>query len=116
MRFVEHATIRPQHCAVFPSLGARHSKGYIDTHVDLDRERVYISVEAVEQLATLQGWHPPERQAAYDDMLAAKDAEIADLRERLVEADRFAEAAKYTLGKFGQTVQRKPGPRPKAVA
>lgn len=112
MRFVEKATIRPQHCAVFPSLGASHRRGYFDTGVDLPGfdNRVYVSVEAVEQMAQKLGWYPPGQQRAYDEKLAEAEREIAELREELSKADEKLNAV-HVLKQAGFVSERKRGPK-----
>ena len=119
MRFVERCEIRPLHCAVLPQLGARHVKGYVDTgsRVGPTEEQVYVSIEALEILS-----HKFLDVVRRDELKQAQDR-ITDLEHKLRaaedelrEADKFAEAAEYTLGRFGQHVRNKPGRKPKATS
>jgi hypothetical protein len=104
-----HAAIRPNRCAVIPFIGNHNAKaGFFDTGQDMrGDDHVYISVEAVEDMARAMGWGPK------DVVLAARverqEKEIADLKVQVAEADRFAEAAEYTLERFGSKVRAKPG-------
>lgn len=117
MRRVPRCEMRPLHCAVYPQLGAGHPKGYFDSGntIGLAEEHIYISVEAVESLARELGWASPETQKAHGAAYEALERENHDLREQVREADKFAESAEYTLGRFGQSVKRKPGPRAKVA-
>ena len=118
-RFVERCEIRPLHCAIYPHLGARHPKGYVDcgTTVGIDDAHVYLSIEGLEQVAL------KFLDVVRADELREANKRIEDLehklhaaQDELREADRFAEAAEYTLGRFGQHVRNKPGRKPKAPA
>lgn len=113
MRIVDHPAIRPHRCAVIPYLGASNASGFIDTGMDLDREHVYVSFEAVCEMAKMLGWVGPSVAKGQEARIAELEAEIDDLHAQLQEADRFAEAAEYTLGRFGSKVQNKPGRKPK---
>lgn len=109
--------MRPLSCAVFPHLGARHPKGYFDTGTNLGiaEEHIYVSVEAVEYLARELGWQGPEQIKESEQAYESLERENALLRDQLADADRFAEAAEYTLGRFGQHVRNKPGRKPKSA-
>lgn len=113
MRLVERAVTRPMHCAVFPTLGAAHGKGYIDPGTELPGfdNHVYVSVEAVEQMAEFIGF--PSREAHAAALARADDLErkVADLEADLREADKFAEAVDV-LESRDFRARRKPG-RPK---
>ena len=117
MRFVERCEMRPLHCAIFPHLGARNPRGYIETgsRIGIDDSAVYLSIEGLEQVAL------KFLDVVRADELREANKRIEDLEHRLHaaqdelrEADRFAEAAEYTLGRFGQHVRNKPGRKPKA--
>lgn len=114
MRFVERAEIRPMHCAVHPTLGARHRGGYIDTGTDLPGfdNRVYVSVEAVENLAKFVG-HPSKVEHA-EALARVEELErrCADLEQQLAEADKELGAV-YTLRQKGWAPSKKPGRPPK---
>lgn len=112
MRWVDQASVRPFRCAVVPYIGNGRGNAFIDTGQDLDLEHVYISDAGAEAVARMLGWVPPgELRQARAEVEVLK-LEVERLQEEVREADRFAEAAEYTLGRFGQKVQRKPG-RPK---
>lgn len=124
-RWVDAAAIRPHHCALVPYLGNSAARGgFIDTGVDLNGpggDRVYLSAVGLEEyrrLGLLDGILGEETarhaaaQAAYDRVLAAKDAEIAELRAELQDADRQLEAV-HVLKSAGYTAARKPGRPPK---
>lgn len=117
MRRVDQAVIRPNHCAAIPHLGSTHRKGYFDTGSELPGfdNHVYISVEFCEQRAVDLGWTSPQDAVALNDRIAHLERELAGVRAEIEAADRFAESARYTLERFGQKVQNKPGPKPKAV-
>jgi hypothetical protein len=113
MRHVDQAVVRPFRCAVIPYLGNKNALGgFIDTGQSLDREHVYISLEAAVELAKFIGWTGPSAVKAKDDEIVALRSRIEQLEAEVREADKFAESAEYTLARFGQKVQRKPG-RPK---
>lgn len=115
MRFVQHAAIRPHHCAAIPYMGNSNSQGFFDTGSELDGfdNHVYISVEAVAEMAQLMGWSHPSALDKLEREKAALQAQVDQLQAEVKEADKFAEAAEYTLGKFGAKVQKKPGRPPK---
>src|SRR5688572_7161375 len=107
--------MRPHYCAVFPQLGMTHPKGYVDTGVDLNGpggDRVYLSVEALEQLAQGMGWAPPAQVAVLNGERDRLKATVKGLEDRVAAAEEFRQAAEYTLGQFGAKVTRKPGRKP----
>lgn len=119
MRWVQQATLPPHRCAVIPFKGnASTVKGFIDTGMDLPGwdPHVYVSVEAVEAMAKAVGWVPRSDLTAVVVQVKERDARIAELEERVREAEKFRESAEYTLGQFGAKVQRKPGRPPKTKA
>jgi hypothetical protein len=109
--------MRPLHCAIFPHLGARHPKGYVQTgsKIGIDDNAVYLSIEGLEQVA-LKFLDVVRRDELREvqERVAELERRNLDLQEQVREADRFAEAAEYTLGRFGSKVQKKPGRRPQA--
>jgi hypothetical protein len=111
MRFVQHPAIRPHKCAVLPVMGSHNSRGFIDTGQDMrdPDSHVYISVEALELMATQYGWQPSAATAPLKAKIEALEKQISDLKAEVAEAEKFAQAAEYTLGKFGTKVQKKPG-------
>jgi hypothetical protein len=120
MRFVSKAEIRPMRCAVCPTIGANHSEGFIDTGAEMDacpvEQRVYVSVVAVRELMRTLGWPTPEQHTELVEKCDRLERENISLELQVREADRFAEAAEYTLGRFGQHVRNKPGRKPKVEA
>ena len=120
MNIVPKAIKSPHHCAVFPHIGSAQPEGYFDTGTNLPgpgihTHSVYVSVVAVKELARKLSYVSPEELARVHAQVETLARENALLREQLAEADRFAEAAEYTLNKFDSRVRRKPGPQ-KAVA
>lgn len=94
MRFSEKAHIRPHQCFVFPSLGAAHPKGYIDTGNELTciDPHSYISVEAVEQCAQFIGYPTREEHADALATVERLEQELESTKNALAEADRLVEA------------------------
>lgn len=111
MRWVQQAAIRPHRCAVIPFIGNSNStRGFIDTGQELrERDQVYVSVEAVEQMAAMIGWVSSGRAQADEAKIKRLEAEVRQLEIQVEEADRFAEAAEYTMARFGSKVRAKPG-------
>jgi hypothetical protein len=109
MRVTQQATERPFRCAVLPYIGNSNSSGWIDTGCYLDREKVYVSFEAAAEMAKEIGWVAPSQRRELEAEVALLRSRIEALESEVGEADKFAEAAEYTLAKFGQRVQRKPG-------
>lgn len=118
MRWVQQAAISPHRCAVVPYIGNSNTqRGFIDTGMDLPGwdPHVYVSVDAVEQMARLVGWEPRSvavRQAARVEVLEGR---IAELEAELAESGRTLEAVQV-LKAAGYSAQRKPGRPKKAVA
>jgi len=92
MRLVPHAAQRPHRCAVIPFLSNHNSRGFFDTGMDLPGwdPHVYVSVEAVEQMATMLGWAPKEANEValrkvdnLNAQIADRDDQIKVLREQL---------------------------------
>jgi hypothetical protein len=103
---VPSAAMPPYQCAVFPTLGANHPKGYFDTGNEIPDlgpnsvRRYYVSVEGVEQLATRLGWAPPADHSALAAKVTAQEIEIDRLNDELREADKALEAVD-TLARRG---------------
>lgn len=117
LRIVPHAVTRPYRCAMWPQLGARHEKGYFDVGTD-DPEgwnHSYVSVEFVEQAARHLGFASPSEVAELKRAVEDHERTIESLEADLREADRFAEAAEYTLNHFGSKVKQKPGRKAREV-
>ena len=118
MRWVSHAAIRPHRCAVVPFIGNSNAKkGFIDTGSDLPGwdPHVYVSVEAVEEMARMIGWQPAHVQAGVKDRLAEKDAVIESLRTDLAARDVQLEAVQV-LKNAGFSQAKPPGRPRKQVA
>jgi hypothetical protein len=118
MRLVPQATMPPHRCAVIPFKGNSSSRGFIDTGMDLPGwdPHVYVSVEAVEEMARMIGWEPRHVSARHAQKTHEAQARISELEELLAGHERFREAAEYTLNQFGAQVRNKPGRKPRAVA
>lgn len=106
MQLVEQATIFPAECALIPSA----TGPFIDTHrVDAEGRRVYISLEAVNELhrvAAEAGRGLPGLQA---ELVRAQYAEIEQLQAQVGELARLREAVGYTLEAGRGAVQKKDG-------
>jgi hypothetical protein len=101
MRWVAHAAIRPHRCAVIPFVGnSNASGGFIDTGMTLPGwdPHVYISVEAVKEMARMIGWQPAQVQKTHDARLAGKDDRIAALEAEIAENRRVVDAARLLAG------------------
>lgn len=115
MRWVPHAAIRPHRCAAIPFIGNSNTRGgFIDTGQDLPGwdPHVYVSVEAVKEMARMIGWAPADtgqrqRLENLRGQLAEAEAETALLREQL--------AAVRVLKNSGFAQANPPG-RPRKVA
>jgi hypothetical protein len=117
MRWVPHAALRPHHCAAIPFVGNSNAKGgFIDTGVDLPGwdPHVYVSVDAVQEMARMIGWQPSHVQQGVRDRLAEKDAEIEQLRSCVAERDQQLEAVQVL--KNAGFSQAKPPGRPRKAA
>lgn len=118
MRLVPHAAIRPHRCAVIPFIGNSNTKrGFFDTGVDLPGwdPHVYVSVEAVEQMASQVGWQPNQIAAGYARQVKDRDQQIGTLEARIAELEQQVSAVQV-LKAAGYTAARKPGRPPKAKA
>jgi hypothetical protein len=114
VRWVQQPAMRPHHCAVFPQVaGSNSRRGFFDTGNDFrERDHCYISVEAVEHLASSIGWQPSSAFAPLTATINKQAGELEHLKQKLAEAEKFREAAEYTMNSMGQKVRNKPG-RPK---
>lgn len=96
MKIVQQANQSPFRCAVIPFKGNSTSRyGFIDTGQHLRDEKVYISVEAAFEIATLIGWSPPSQKRGLTTENAAKQARIDQLEAELAEANKRLEAIDY---------------------
>lgn len=87
LRWVPRATMRPHRCAVISHIGSS-SKGFFDTQTDFFGDRVYVSVDAAELMATSMGWESPTRVKAREETERDLRQRVTDLEEQLREADR----------------------------
>lgn len=108
-RLVDHAPIRPQHCAVFPQIGSAHGCGFIDVGSEMwGGDHVYISTIAAVELAKYAGYEPASASAGLRAQVEQRDARIAELEADLAEARGFLQAID-TLESAGLRARRKPG-------
>lgn len=117
MRWVQHAVSRPMRCAVVPFIGNSNAKkGFIDTGQDLHGwdPHVYVSVEAVEEMARFIGWQPAHVQQGIKAQLAERDAELESLRAQVSELNEQLGAVQVL--KNAGFAQAKPPGRPRKVA
>jgi hypothetical protein len=114
VRFVERAEIRPSRCAVFPQIGGNHPKGFFDTGSEMPGfdNHVYVSIEAVEQMALKRGWSSPEDVKAMRTEFETLERECERLREENADLNREFEAIDV-LASRGFVARKKPGRKPK---
>lgn len=119
LRWVQQASVRPHRCAVIPFIGNSNArKGFFDTGVDLPfngpvsaGDRVYVSVEAVEEMARRLGWSPAHTGAQLQKELDAEKQENA--RQGEIIADLEAQLAAVAVLKNGTFRQQGAPGRPK---
>lgn len=111
MKIVQQAAIRPNRCAVIPYIGNTNAAGFIDTGMDLDLEHVYVSFEAVCEMAKMLGWSGPSVVRGLEAQLAALGAEFDQVKAELTEANRQLDAIDY-LSSAGQLKAYKKAGRP----
>lgn len=118
MRWVDQAALHPHRCAVLPYVGnSSTTRGFLDTGVDVDLDRIYLSGEFFEHVIPLMGFVPEGRVKGLERKVDDLNAKVAELEAEVAGHVRFREAAEYTLGQFGSKVRNKPGRKPeKAVA
>lgn len=113
MRLVQQATTYPHRCAVFPQIGNGSATGFFDTGSELDRQHVYVSFEAVCEMARLLGWQGPAAVRSLEAENASAKAKIDQLEAELAETERTIAAIDY-LGSKDFVKRNKPGRKPKA--
>lgn len=116
MQIVSRPEVHPGHCIV--NFSSEDPGGFIDTQSTpgLVDPRIYVSRQAVIDMGRLFGFLPPAEVDALADAVEAQAKEIDALKDQLAEADRYAEAAEYTLkATFGQEtkIRHKPGRKAK---
>lgn len=117
MRWVPHAALRPHTCAAIPFIGNSNAKkGFIDTGRDLPGwdPHVYISVEAVEEMARMVGWQPNHVQQGHQQAVAALKVQLEDAHAENARLAEQLDAVKVL--KNGGFAQANPPGRPKKVA
>jgi hypothetical protein len=123
VRFTKELLKLPHHCIYFPQIGSGHDQGFIVPNGDFDawdsRLQPAVSVVALQQIAEQI---PEAGLAKRDDLTLALaenenlKRELEDLKTQLAEADKFADAAEWTLNHFNTQVKQKPGRKPAAKA
>jgi hypothetical protein len=117
MQWVPYPRQIPQHCWFMRTVNGADGLGYIEGD-EVDGLRAYISVEAVRQIATQMGWAPvadgeDRRLPLLREQVAAKDAEIADLRAQLDAVGVLQRAGALPAGSKAPAAQ---SPRPRKAA
>jgi hypothetical protein len=117
LQIVPEATMPPGCCIVTQST----TGPFIDTGLTpavLD-PRVYVSKQAIVDMGRLFGIPTPEDVERLVADVERMTTQLVDLRAQLAEADRYADAAEYTLkATFGDDtkIKNKPGRKPKVSA
>lgn len=112
MRLVDQAVARPFRCAVIPFLSNQNAKGgFIDTGQHLDREHVYISLEAAVEIAKFIGWSGPSEVRARDEEVARLQAALDQAEAERDEAQAYIDSIEY-VARGPMKPYKKPG-RPK---
>lgn len=109
MRLVPHAARPPHRCAAIPFLSNSNARGFFDTGCDLPGwdPHVYLSIEAVEQMAQMLGWAPTKANAGVVRQLDEAKKELQESQERVAELEGQL-AAVATLQHAGfKTTKRK---------
>lgn len=116
MQIVERPELAPGHCII--NLSSEDTGGFIDTGLTpacVD-PRIYLSRQGVIDAGRAFGFPSPDEAQALSEALEAAQRRVDDLEDQLAEADRYAEAAEYTLSAtFGDKtkIRNKPGRKPK---
>ena len=118
MHLVDKPTVLPGHCIV--NLSSEDKGGFVDTLMTpaVVDPRVYVSRQAVIDMGRLFGFPDPNEHGELKAQVELLQREVERLQGELAEADRYAEAAEYTLkATFGDDtkIRNKPGRKPKAV-
>jgi hypothetical protein len=109
---VPRPELSPGYCIV--TMSSEDPGGFIDTGLSpaaVD-PRIYISRQAVIDMGRHFGLPTPEQAESYIESIETMARRIEDLEHQLAEADRYAEAAEYTLkATFGDAtkIRNKPG-------
>ena len=119
MNRVASCKMSPHACAVFPTLGANHARGYWDTGVDVQGpgihiHRMYISVEAVDHLARQQGWVAQDDHATLlAELERAREesfrlAEELDRAEAVIDSIDVIESAEFKARRKSGRIKKEP--------
>lgn len=104
----------PHHCALIPH---RYDDpdGFFDAGSELPGfdNHVYVSAHAVKDCARELGWLSPDDAERLLEEVALARARVTECEQLLEQAAEFRRSAEYTLQRFGQKVQKKPGRKPK---
>ncbi len=94
LNLVEKAVIRPMKCVFYPQIGHDHPKGYVDTGMDMlgVDPHAYISIQAIEDIATYLGYLAPAENERMCSDLASAHEEIIKLEQEIKEADEVINA------------------------
>jgi hypothetical protein len=118
VRLVQHAALPPHRCAVVPFIGNSSAKrGFVDTGMDLPGRdpHVYVSVDAVEQMARMVGWQPAFVLDDFRRQIADLKGELEALKAIVAQRDEQLDAVKV-LKNAGFAQQGVPGRPRKAAA
>ena len=113
-RLVDRALIRPNHCAVYHSLGQAPTKGLVHTGTMLpgfDND-VYLSVQLLEDVCAFLGWPTVE---SYQEVVQERDELRARVAELEADAAEFQELKESIAGlsRHDFVVRKRAGRRPK---
>lgn len=111
MQLVDRPTVPPGHCIV--NLSHEDHGGYVDIGPrQLVDPRVYVSRQAVIDMGRLFRFPTPEEHEEAVAAIESLTKKAEHLAQELAEADKYAEAAEYTLkATFGDDtkIRQKPG-------
>ena len=86
MRWVESATIRPNHCCMIPFVGSTNEAGFFDTGQDFrEGDHAYVSVVFVREAARILGLVSPKRLIQQLDEAHVQIRELKKEKEELEE-------------------------------
>ena len=111
MRLVDRPNIRPARCAITGS----PQGPFVVTGTRVQHPYPVYTIPGIVKLGRFVGMVSKEDHEALGAERDALEAEVAELRAQIADAERFKENVEYTLRQFGQTVKTKPGPKPKAA-
>jgi len=114
VRIVRKAEIRPMKCVFYPQIGHDHPKGYVDTGMDMlgVDPHAYISIQAIEDIASHLGWLTPAENKRMCEELATAHEKIIQLEDENNKLDEEAQAIDVLRGR-GYQPRGRPGRKPK---